>query len=104
LITIDRPGQEVLDRNTVYVAKEYVEARFAMRLPAFGRRIAGREAEAMFLEEVPRIVISSLLFENLDRSTVYNHIPGDGQEFVLAVALNRLRTFDVLHTLEVRSS
>jgi predicted ABC-class ATPase len=74
LITIDRPGQEVLERTSAFISDEFVEARFLMGLPARGRSIAGREAEAMFFEELPRIVESSLLFRNLDEKKVLEHV------------------------------
>lgn len=74
LISIDRPGQEILERTSMFVNDEYVEARFVMGLPAFGRRIAGGHAEEMFFQELPRIVRSSLLFKNLDRGELYRHI------------------------------
>jgi len=73
IISIDRPGQEMLERTSMVITKEYVEARFVMGLPAFGRRIAGRHCEAMFFEELPNIV-QSLYFETLDRKALYKHI------------------------------
>ena len=74
IIEIDRPGQEILERTAVAVDEEAVEARFVMGLPAFGRRIAARHAEAMFFEELPQIVRKSLFFESLKREAVYRHI------------------------------
>jgi predicted ABC-class ATPase len=74
VILIDRPGQEILERTSAFVADDYVEARFVMGLPAFGRKIAGRHAEAMFFEELPAIVKASLLFANLSRDDLYRHI------------------------------
>jgi predicted ABC-class ATPase len=74
IISIDRPGQEILERTSAFVNEEYVEARFVMGLPAFGRKVAGRHAEAMFFEELPRIVVASLIFENLDEKALYRHI------------------------------
>jgi len=73
-IVIDRPGQEVLERTSVFVTEEFVEARFFMGLPAFGRRIAGRQARAMFFDRVPRIVEAALFFRNLDKESLYRHI------------------------------
>lgn len=73
-IAIDRPGQEVLERTSAFVTKEYVEARFVMGLPAFGRKIAGRDAEAMFFEELPRIVDGALFFGQLSALDLYEHI------------------------------
>jgi len=58
----------------VFVGKEYVEARFVMGLPAFGRTIAGKEAEAMFFEEVPKIAAASLFFKSLDKAALYKHM------------------------------
>lgn len=74
IIAIDAPGQEILERTSAFVTTEYVEVRFVMGLPAFGRRIAAREAQAMFFEELPRIVEAALLFENLDSEEVYRHV------------------------------
>jgi len=74
IISIDRPRQEILERTSAFVTEEYVEARFVMGLPAFGRRIAGRHAEAMFFEELPRILHASLFYKNLHEKTLHEHI------------------------------
>ncbi len=73
-IRIESPGQEILERTSVFILDSLVEARFVMGLPAFGRRIAGRHAESMFFEELPRIVEASLYFKNLNREELYTHI------------------------------
>jgi len=74
IIDIDRPGQEVLERTSVVVNEDYLEARFVMGLPAFGRRIAGRQAERMFFDELPEVVDSSLINRNLDEREVLDHV------------------------------
>lgn len=74
LIFIDLPKQEILERTSVFVTEEYVEARFVMGLPAFGRRIAGKHAETMFFVELPKIVKASLYCKNLNEKTLYEHI------------------------------
>ena len=73
IISIDRPGQEILERTSAFIEEFHVEARFIMGLPAFGRRIAGRHAEAMFFDELPKIVESSLFFKSLDSKELYKH-------------------------------
>lgn len=73
-IFIDRPGQEILERTSAFISEFEVEARFMMGLPAFGRRIAGLHAEAMFFEELPRIVEAALFFQNLEKDELYIHI------------------------------
>jgi len=74
MISIDRPGQEILERTSMFINDQYVEARFVVGLPAFGRRVAGRHATAMFLEELPEIVRSSMIYDNLRDGELYRHI------------------------------
>ena len=67
LITIDAGAQEVLERTAVIVSCECVEARLEVGLPAAGRRVLGREAEAMLCDELPKIVDRGLLWKNVPR-------------------------------------
>ena len=73
-IAIDGPGQEILERTSVFISKTEVEARFTMGLPAFGRRIAGRHAESMFFDELPRIIPASLFYRSLKSHEIYLHV------------------------------
>lgn len=73
-IRIERPGQEILGRSAIIITGDFVEARFTMGLPAFGRRIAGQHAAAMFLNELPQIAEHSLFYKNLNQNNLYNHI------------------------------
>ena len=73
-ITIDEPGQEILERTSAFIDKTGVEARFTMGLPAFGRRIAGRHAETMFFDELPRIIQASLFYRSLKSHEVVLHM------------------------------
>jgi len=74
LIFIPKPGQEILERSSCLLNSFYVEIRLAMGLPALGRRIAARAAEAMFFEELPQIVAHSMYYKNLDPQEVKKHI------------------------------
>ncbi len=74
LIAIDRPGQEILERTSVVITEDYVEARFAVGLPARGRRILGAEAAELLCRKVPRIVKESLFYSSLNREKLYLHI------------------------------
>ncbi|MGD9344707.1 MAG: ABC-ATPase domain-containing protein [Candidatus Aminicenantes bacterium] len=73
IIAIDRPGQEILERTSAFITPSWVEARFVVGLPAFGRRIAGRHAESIFFEEIPRILRAALLYESLDAEDLSIH-------------------------------
>ena len=55
LIAIDVGGQEVLERTAMVVTPQWVEARLSLGLPAQGRTILGRQAEAMLCQELPEI-------------------------------------------------
>ena len=74
IIYIDRPGQEVLERTSVFITEKYVEARFVIGLPAFGRKVAARHADAMFFDEIPKIIQASLHHKNLDKKKLCEHI------------------------------
>lgn len=89
-ISIDRPGQEVLERSSVLVADSHVEARFVMGLPAFGRSIVARHAEDMFFEELPQIVEASLVFANTNRRAMERHLAVTEDADYLRAQLGRL--------------
>lgn len=74
LIAIDKPGQEILERTSVVITEEYVEARFVVGLPAKGRRILGPEAVELLCRKVPHVVRGSLFFHKLNREKLYLHI------------------------------
>ncbi len=73
-LQIDRPGQEVLERTSVSVNEEMLEVRFFAGLPAAGRRVLGREAAEMFLNELPGLVENSLIYNNLHQKELFNHV------------------------------
>ncbi len=67
LISIDAGGQEILPRTALKITDDFLEARLEIGLPARGRTILGREALAMFFEELPRIAEQSLQWEKVDQ-------------------------------------
>ena len=73
-ISIGAPGQEVLERTTVTLTADAVEARLAAELPASGRRIQGRRAARLLTEELPRLAEAALLHESLDAEALRAHV------------------------------
>ena len=67
LMAIDAGGQEVLERTAMVVTPEWLEARLSLGLPAQGRTVLGRQAEAMFRQEVPEIAERALKWESVDQ-------------------------------------
>ncbi len=67
-------GPCVLDRTAVRVDEECVEAIINCGLPAAGRRVLGRQAMAMLLEELPQVVRRALHWSNLPQDAVRAHV------------------------------
>jgi predicted ABC-class ATPase len=60
LVAIDAGGQEVIQRTAVAVTPEWTEARLHVGLPAAGRRVLGRQAEAVLCRELPAVAREGL--------------------------------------------
>ncbi|MBO8141434.1 MAG: ATPase [Firmicutes bacterium] len=82
-IAVDEPGQQVLERTAVVIGPECAELRLSVGLPAQGRRVLGRAAEEMLLEELPRIAAAALYYRALDPHRVRAHVElAEDQEFI----------------------
>ncbi|MGP9538086.1 ABC-ATPase domain-containing protein [Brachybacterium sp. AOP43-C2-M15] len=73
-ISIGRPGQEILERSTVAVTDQGIEARLAAELPASGRRIRGRQASRLLTEDLPRLAEAALFHHRLDAEALRAHV------------------------------
>ena len=74
MISIPRPGQEILERSSVVMSDTFIEVRFKASLPSAGRNVAGRSAVKMLTEDLPEIARSSLHYTSYKQSKLYNHI------------------------------
>ena len=72
LISIDTPGQAILDRSSIVYTQDGIEVRFFVGLPANGRKINASLAEQMLLAEVPNIAAHA--FSDIDIAGVQEHI------------------------------
>ena len=87
-IFMEHPGQVVLPQTAVRVTADGdVEARFTIGLPANGRRIAGRQAIQLLLEDVPRLVHATLLEAAVDAPDVERHAATNEDAAALRSAL-----------------
>ena len=66
--------QQVLQRNSVLILDNKIEARLFIGLPADGRRILANEAETMFFDELPEIIRTALYFDRKHEINVKKHI------------------------------
>ena len=74
LVSIDVGGQEVLERTSMMVNDQWVEARLEVGLPASGRTILGQHAAAMLCEEIPQIVEGGLIWAKLPQDEARNFV------------------------------
>jgi predicted ABC-class ATPase len=74
LISIDRCGQEILDRTSVVINEDKVEVRFEVGLPANGRRVLGKYADMIFSGAIPQIVDKTLFYKNIDANSLKKQV------------------------------
>ena len=73
-IRIEAPGQEVLANTAVQVHGDgSVEARFTVGLPAQGRRVLGRLACEILLEDLPELIAGSLYARSHPAEELWRH-------------------------------
>ncbi len=65
IIQIDSGGQEILERTSIELTQDWVEARIELGLPAAGRRILGWEAQSLLLDTLPQISEKGLHYANI---------------------------------------
>jgi predicted ABC-class ATPase len=83
VVVIDEPGQEIIERTSCFVTDGDVEIRFKAGLPAAGRRVLGREAMEMLMEEIPRVVRESLFYDSLSATAIEAHCDAnEDQDFL----------------------
>ncbi|MGB9627229.1 MAG: ABC-ATPase domain-containing protein [Thermodesulfobacteriota bacterium] len=73
-IQIDSGKQEILERSSVSILGQEVEIRFTVGLPAEGRRILGKEATAIFFQEIPPLIEQTLNYSFYDPTITKNHV------------------------------
>lgn len=85
MMAIDAGGQEVLERTAMVVTAQWIEARLSLGLPAQGRTVLGRQAEAMLCQEVPRIAERALQWKHVDQDRAVAFVDCvDNQEAIRA--------------------
>jgi predicted ABC-class ATPase len=73
-ITINQPGQAILERSSVVITDDTIEIRCFIGLPAEGRKIVSKIAERMLFDELTEIVNTSLLNKNVDQTVLERYI------------------------------
>jgi len=74
IITINEPGQAILERSCVVVDEILIELRCFLGMPASGRMIDAGTAKQMILVELPQILNDTLLAANIDQEKLIKHL------------------------------
>lgn len=73
-INIDLPGQHVIERTSVLIDENIIEARFTVSLPGQGRTILGLKAVEVICDKLPVIIRNSLFGDQLDKQKLKEHV------------------------------
>jgi predicted ABC-class ATPase len=74
-ISIDAPGQHVIERSSVMISDDgTLEARFNINLPARGRSICGEWAKTILVDTLPLLVKRALICRSLHEADIWNHL------------------------------
>ncbi|MEM7244017.1 MAG: ABC-ATPase domain-containing protein [Acidobacteriota bacterium] len=74
VVLVDAGGQEVLERSAVVLEGDVLDARLQVGLPAAGRRILGRAAERLLVDELPRLARRALLLTDAEVDELEDHV------------------------------
>jgi predicted ABC-class ATPase len=87
-LTIDAGRQTVLDRSACLIDEKTIDLRFRVDLPGAGRRILGRKAAALLIDELPRAVDRATGSQHLDLERLERHAAAVEDQQALRDALD----------------
>jgi predicted ABC-class ATPase len=73
-VSIGHPGQEILERTSVLITEDRIEARLSVGLPAAGRRVRGRDADRVLTRTLPDLAARALVHDALDADALRAHV------------------------------
>ncbi|MGV8982617.1 ABC-ATPase domain-containing protein [Clostridium sp.] len=66
LIAISNCPQEILNRTSIIIDEDKIEARFYVGFPARGRSVLSKELEKILYKVIPSIIENTLLYKNIN--------------------------------------
>ncbi|MDV4151661.1 ABC-ATPase domain-containing protein [Clostridium sp. AL.422] len=90
LISISRCPQEILERTSIVINEDNIEARFYVGFPAKGRTVLAKELEKILYNVIPSIVENTLIYENINKSKIIDRVKlVQDQEYIRSELKNR---------------
>lgn len=83
LIAISRCPQEILNRTSITIDENKIEARFYVGFPANGRSVLSGELEKILYKLIPNIVEKTLIYKNINSEKLINRVKlVEDQEYI----------------------
>jgi predicted ABC-class ATPase len=85
LIAISRCPQEILNRTSIIIDEDKIEARFYVGFPASGRSVLSRELEKIIYNVIPSIIERTLIYKNINSDKLISRVNlVEDQEYIRA--------------------
>lgn len=83
LIEISKCSQQVIERTSIIINNEKIEARFYVGFPAKGRSVLSKELEKILFNIIPNIVKNTLIYNNINIKALNDKLKLlEDQEFI----------------------
>ena len=83
LIEISKCSQQVIERTSIIINNEKIEARFYVGFPARGRSVLSKELEKILFNIIPNIVKNTLIYHNINIKALNDKLKLlEDQEFI----------------------
>ena len=83
LIEISKCSQQVIERTSIIINNEKIEARFYVGFPARGRSVLSKELEKILFNIIPNIVKNTLIYNNINIKALNDNLKLlEDQEFI----------------------
>ncbi len=83
LIVISKCPQQILERTSIIIDNDKLEARFYVGFPARGRSVLAKELEKILYNVIPNIVEKTLIYKNINSEKLINRVKlMEDQEYI----------------------
>lgn len=83
LIEVSKCSQQVIERTSIIINNEKIEARFYVGFPARGRSVLSKELEKILFNIIPNIVKNTLIYNNINIKALNDKLKLlEDQEFI----------------------
>jgi predicted ABC-class ATPase len=90
LIAISKCPQEILNRTSIIIDENKIEARFYVGFPARGRSVLSKELEKILYNVIPKLVEKTLIYGNINSKKLIDRVKlVEDQEYIRMELHNR---------------